>query len=296
MNVATVDRIPTAQDLPWQAATARIRILSDLHLGHPASLLHDPRTLTPALEGADVVLFNGDTAELAHQRRRGPATAALAVLDDHCRSLGARPFFLPGNHDPAASSLQYVDLAGGAIFVTHGDVLHPLVAPWSRDVAELRRQRQRWLAEPPAASWPPGTAPETLDGAICLARLMAAECWRHDPDLGRGMAARLRLVARFARQPWRIPKVLWFWWRTVAYVRSLRDRYRPQARSVLIGHTHQPRVSRQRDLTVINTGSFLPLSYPLLVEVVGTRWRTARLRWHGGSWVPTWRDPPAGQE
>ena len=41
----------------------RIRILSDLHLGHAASQVRKVSQLEPLLEGADEIIFNGDSCE-----------------------------------------------------------------------------------------------------------------------------------------------------------------------------------------------------------------------------------------
>ncbi len=46
--------------------SGKVRILSDLHLGHPGSLIGDVEDLRPLLEGMDTVVFNGDTCELAY--------------------------------------------------------------------------------------------------------------------------------------------------------------------------------------------------------------------------------------
>ena len=41
----------------------KIRVLSDLHLGHPSSLVGNVSELNPLLEGIDVLVLNGDTIQ-----------------------------------------------------------------------------------------------------------------------------------------------------------------------------------------------------------------------------------------
>ena len=147
-----------------------VLVLSDLHLGHPASYLGDPAALEPLLDRVRTVVFNGDTAELLNLCHRDRARSLARQLAEVCLRNGARPVFVCGNHDPAASSAQYLDLFAGRVFLTHGDVLHPRIAPWSSTAKLLWAERQRLLA---------GRAePQTLDGLLLLAKrsvLVAAQ-------------------------------------------------------------------------------------------------------------------------
>src|SRR5947209_2581653 len=100
-----------------------IRIISDIHLGHPASLVAGAENLAPLLRGFPTVIFNGDTVESRFLKDRPKARQNLDVLEKVCAAQGARCILINGNHDPAISPASHVDLADGAVLVTHGDML-----------------------------------------------------------------------------------------------------------------------------------------------------------------------------
>ena len=120
-------------------------ILSDLHLGHRASLIRDAEQLAPVLREAKTVVLNGDTAELRHQIDRPVGRGLAANLARVCHSSGAKAIFINGNHDPVISQIDHLDLAEGQMLVTHGDMLFLGIAPWSRQAYAYRRVHRRAL-------------------------------------------------------------------------------------------------------------------------------------------------------
>ena len=65
-----------------------LRVVSDLHLGHPSALVGSVEWLRPLLAGARTVVFNGDTCELAHAPWRASAEELLGLLRNLCDELG----------------------------------------------------------------------------------------------------------------------------------------------------------------------------------------------------------------
>ena len=59
----------------------RVRILSDLHLAHPASQIGSVESLRPLIAGADTVIFNGDTCEQTRVEWRKEGAERLAELE-----------------------------------------------------------------------------------------------------------------------------------------------------------------------------------------------------------------------
>src|SRR3984957_7305668 len=108
-----------------------IRILSDIHFGHPASMVESPEQLLPLLSGVKTVVFNGDTVEMGLVEDRVQAQANLEAIGAFCLDAGVRPIFMNGNHDPMVSSASHLDLADGAVLVTHGDMLFHDISPGS---------------------------------------------------------------------------------------------------------------------------------------------------------------------
>src|SRR5471032_1537363 len=124
-----------------------IRILSDLHFGHPASIVERPEQLVPLFRYAKTVIFNGDTVELRYLRGRRIGMRNSALMREACEAAGARPVFINGNHDPMLSDLSHVDLADGAVLVTHGDLLFHDISPWSHDADIIGQAHTRELAD-----------------------------------------------------------------------------------------------------------------------------------------------------
>ena len=125
--------------------TEPILILSDLHLGHRASRIKHPEQLAPILRGPGSVIFNGDTSEMRNPEDRLVGRKLAADLARICHQAGRKAFFVNGNHDPTVSSTNHLDLAHGAILVTHGDILFLDVAPWSRDAGHYRKKHRQIL-------------------------------------------------------------------------------------------------------------------------------------------------------
>ena len=125
--------------------TEPILVLSDLHLGHRASRIKHPEQLAPILDGPGSVIFNGDTSEMRNSEDRQIGRKLAADLARICHQTGRKAFFVNGNHDPTVSSTNHLDLANGAVLVTHGDILFLDVAPWSRDARHYRKKHRQIL-------------------------------------------------------------------------------------------------------------------------------------------------------
>jgi predicted phosphodiesterase len=253
-------RTTPARVLPTHALSVEtpVVVLSDLHLGHPATLMDDPAQVMPLLGPARTAIFNGDTFEQMNLSRRENARKVLDRLMELCLDRGVRPILLSGNHDPKASSAHYLDLFDGRVFITHGDVLHEAVAPWSREAPAILEERRRLLG--------PSVPPDDLDLEMLLVKRTELVASLYDHEAPKGWAAQGYMISKFAAQPWRIVVALNYWARVVHYTNVFADRHRPSARMVLLGHTHRPGVWKGRNLTVVNTGSFQPLSRPLVVH------------------------------
>jgi len=230
-----------------------IRILSDLHYGDRGSRIRTLSAIAPLLAGADEIVLNGDTLDT----RPSPTPGATAALRGEVAEFFARSAptttFLTGNHDPDISTRHSLDLAGGQIFVTHGDIIFDDLVPWSQD-APLVRQR---LAEQLATLTP--AEREQLDPRLAVYRRVAASIpQRHQSEPDRWKYT-LGFLKDTVWPPGRSLRVLNAWRRAPGLTATLTRRYRPQARFALIGHIHHPGYWRQPNgVTVLNTGSFGP--------------------------------------
>jgi UDP-2,3-diacylglucosamine pyrophosphatase LpxH len=255
-----------------------IVILSDLHIGHPASRLTDPQSLTPLLRGAATVVFNGDTVEMLWVGNRDHAQEQLERLAQTCTDLGARPVFLNGNHDPIVSSASYLDLCEGAVLVTHGDILFHSVAPWSRDAAVIGPEHSRLLEQLDEQ------AKADLAERLLIAKRAQLTLEMHEPHRGTGLRVRVMTVVREVWPPWRAVKIIHCWLQTPGFAARLAQEHRPLAHYVIIGHTHRAGVWRRDGRVVINTGSFMSFSGRSIVRLTAERVQVQEVVRHGCSW------------
>jgi predicted phosphodiesterase len=226
-------------------------ILSDLHLGHHASHIRDPEELIPVIREAKTIVLNGDTAELRHQIDRPVGRGLAASLARVCHSSGAKTIFINGNHDPVISQIDHLDLAGGQILVTHGDMLFLGVAPWSRQAYAYRKVHLRVLEQlgPDALLSFEKRLLATKRTSIKLQMLEEPVTLARFPGLG--------LIARQLWPPFRPFMILHAWWTTPKLGAKLLQAFRPDAHYLLIGHTHYPGCWRCEGRVIVNTGSFV---------------------------------------
>ncbi len=124
----------------------RIIVISDLHLGRPRHAARSADALRPLWQDAAHLIVNGDAAEVHHPSHWSQAARETIRLFDLCEEDGVELTILSGNHDPYISDLKHLHVADDAVFITHGDVLHPAVAPWSPASGRIREAHEKALA------------------------------------------------------------------------------------------------------------------------------------------------------
>jgi len=240
-----------------------LRILSDLHLGHPASRVREAEQLRSLIEGARTVVFNGDTLEERKPSYRQTGDALRASLVRLCLEVGAQPVFLSGNHDPISPSLHHLDLYGGKVFVTHGDVFYPEVAPWSRNRREAAEIGRRVRADYTDRQM------ENLDLLLEINKRISRELIPRQPH---GSPGFLSMVQTFWHEAWppdRPFRILHTWANAPKVAHAFVASHRPAARLTLVGHTHRRFLSERDGHLVVNTGAFIAFARPYLVEIAG---------------------------
>ncbi len=254
-----------------------IRIFSDVHYGDRGSRVRSLDQLRPLVIGPEALVLNGDLLDTRPgpdpDRTRADRTAAREFF----ARVGTPTTFVTGNHDPDLSAVHAVDLAGGRVLATHGDILFADLVPWGRDATVIHRRIRSELA-----SVPPEGAALLEHRLAVLRRVAAAIPQRHQSE--RNLA---RYVLGFASDtlwpPHRLLRVLRAWRELPERAAALARDHRPRARFVVVGHTHRPGVWTTRSGTVvINTGSFGPLFGGLVAEVVPGALRVRRIVPRGG--------------
>lgn len=249
----------------------RTVILSDTHLGRPHAAVAGVSHLRPLWQGADRLIINGDVAEVHHPQHWSKAACEVLKLYDMCEEDGVELVLLSGNHDPYLSDIRHLHLAEGAVFVTHGDVLHPAIAPWSPAAGRIRAAHDAALAQldPPTRA--------TLEARLSAAQHASLAEWQ---DLR--VEAEQSTIPGMLIRPWAIAQVLAYWRRIPKLAASFMAEHAPAAQYMLFGHTHRPGIWSIGPRTVINTGGFGWPGTPRAVVVQGESMTVWRLSHHGG--------------
>jgi hypothetical protein len=185
------------------------------------------------------------------------------VMREACEAAGARPVFISGNHDPIVSDVGHVDLVDGAVLVTHGDLLFHDISPWSHEAEALGEAHTRELAGLSEHAY------LDLEKRLMASKRAALAIELHRTRHGHDNLSFIRTLLRECWPPWRPLQVIHSWIVTPARAEALARVFRPRARFILIGHTHFSGCWRRGPRMIINTGSFLPLSGRMAVDVQG---------------------------
>lgn len=239
-----------------------VRIISDVHLNHPASVANRAEELAPLFRDVRTVIFNGDTVELRFASIRAEGQRVFEELKQVCADVKVRAIFVNGNHDPFLAEHNHLDLEDGAILVTHGDIIFYNIAPWSPEATILEKAHDEALDELGEDAF------TDFERRLHANKKASLAFELHEPKIPRGPTAMLRTYMREAWPPWRPLRIFKAWWETPARAVALARVFRPQARFVIIGHTHRAGCWRVGPRVVINTGGFLRAGGLMLVDLV----------------------------
>lgn len=239
-------------------------VLSDLHLGRPGATAQAHRFAELVAPFARVIV-NGDVAELHHAQFREHAEFELERFRDCCDKAGAKLELIAGNHDPFVASSRSLTLAGGAVYLTHGDALHPSVAPWSPFAETMRQAYETALVSSVAGR-------DEHEGRLAAAREASIAEWR-----AVGSGAHVSTIAGMAVRPHRALAVLSYWRRYPSMVHDWASRFAPHAGTVIVGHSHRPFVRSIGGLRIVNTGAYAFPGHPLAVVLEGGSVRVHRI-------------------
>jgi predicted phosphodiesterase len=245
--------------------TEPILILSDLHLGHRASLIKHPDQLAPMLHGPGTVIFNGDTSEMRNPEDRLVGRKVAADLARVCHQAGRKAVFVNGNHDPTVSASNHLDLADGAVLVTHGDILFLGVAPWSREAGHYLKKHRQILDR----LGPDGYT--DFEKRLLASKRTSIELQMLEEPLTRGRTPGFHLFVRNCWPPWRPLMIIKAWSEVPGRAAQLAKVFRPQAKFIVVGHTHFPGAWQIAPRVIINTGSFLPY-FGARAAIIESRW------------------------
>ncbi len=225
--------------------TDRTLILSDLHLGRPRLAALSADALRPLWQGFTRLIINGDIAEVHHPTHWSIAARQVLQLHDLCEADGVELTMLSGNHDPYLTDQRHLELAGGSVFITHGDVLHPAIAPWSPRAGIMRDAHQRAIAAIPEHER------DRLDTRLKVSQFASHIEWS---DMAHEAAK--SSIPQMLMRPWSIPQVLIYWWQFPRLAANFLRQHAPLAKVGVFGHTHRAGLWTIDDRLIINTGAF----------------------------------------
>lgn len=223
-------------------------ILSDTHLGKPRGGALSVEALRPLWQGADRLIINGDVAEVNDATLRADAAREVLKIERYCEADGVELTLVSGNHDPLITDLRSLTLHGGEVYLTHGDVLHPAISPWTG-----HRNRLRFLNQRTHEALPPDERGST-HGDQAATQYAAHFTWeeltRHDVDQPQSPPRRL------ASSIVKLARVFWYWQTLPRAAARYAERHAPGARFFIFGHIHRSGVWRFGRRVVINTGAY----------------------------------------
>lgn len=251
----------------------RIVILSDTHMAQRGRGAGSAEALRPLWAGATRVIFNGDTAEARSQRRYDESMQRIEDLKRLTAEDGVQLTLIAGNHDPLVSERDWLELFDGRVLLTHGDLLHPAIAPWSDENNELedeyRRAMEQLDADPDSAD-----AQAKADAA----RAASVRHWRKQL---------IEHYKKSSRGPWRkwvvrfrkAALVLYYWYAMPRRAMRFAEQHFPDCRFFVFGHIHRPGVWQDHKAEprvadensggriILNTGSFYTPRWPHAVVI-----------------------------
>ncbi len=180
-------------------------IISDTHLAHPA--VRGKRRLTaahlrPLWQGVRRLVVAGDLAELQLVAARVEAAREVEAMQEMCEQDGVELVILSGNHDAFISDQRSLSLMNGAVLVTHGDVLHPAIAPWSRGAAAMKKNTLEGIRR---ACRERGVEALDMQGRLEVAQHVAHRQFvEHESGGKHGVMSMLR-------RPDRVALMAWYW-------------------------------------------------------------------------------------
>lgn len=246
------------------APAGRIVILSDTHLANPGRGAGSAAALRPLWEGASEVIFNGDVAEIADEKLRGQAARQVVELLDLAEADGVKLTFISGNHDPLLTDRRYLRLANREVFLTHGDILHPAISPWTDHAKHLQA-----LHADAVLSLDPDKARD-IDHQLAACQHASVVQWDHfvtQPHEGLEKSAVRRGLERFgigkqierrSSQGVKVAKALYYWHTIPRRAMGFARRFAPESRFFIFGHIHRAGIWHDPNPLTIGTDVVVP--------------------------------------
>ena len=254
----------------------RTRIISDLHLGHSASLLKNPVMLEPVLDGVDHLVLAGDVWQ---QRKIGLAREEARQLFEEllelARMRGVTVDLLRGNHDPEGGA-GVIWLADREVLVTHGDAIYDDATPWSREIGHYRAEVNAIIEK---------YKPQNHLAAACADRAKEIALVLKVIPLPK-LPPPFNFFATALWPPSRTLEMLRVWRGMGKQGVSFLEHSGEGAKVLVCGHFHQAGIWERDGKVMINTGSFMKGSRSWAVDLNEDKLTAREIELNGEHFVP----------
>ena len=242
---------------------SRILVLSDLHLCKRLSSVGDVLELRPLWQGFDELILNGDTEETYSKRCSQRSIEATRTLIQTAEGDGLQVHLLTGNHDPMISDRHYYSTHDGKILIFHGHAVFQEVTPWTWYGKAIASHRRKLIDK----------SSDTFESQLQATQI--ASDYSASGGKNKNKPSLITLPTRVA---WSVLKVLEAWRKFPHMTFRWVSTYAPEAKFVIVGHTHHAGIWNVQDKVIINTGCFGFPSYPCAVVLENSNLMVFRIR------------------
>lgn len=225
----------------------RVRLVSDLHLGHPESLFKTVDEYKSLIDGCDELIVCGDFSETRPCAYQENALKERKLFQDLCTANHVVLHILAGNHDPDEQH-AIACLYDGKVISLHGHQLFAEVAPWGREYLHNKQKAREIMQKFPDAS---------LDLRQCLNRAKAMSAFvspiiKKETDYSPSL---LKLMKNVLSPPSRAFRIIWAWLTMRYRIKRFINLHFPDARLVCYGHLHRRDIFSEKNKTYVNLGA-----------------------------------------
>ncbi|EDY81313.1 Ser/Thr protein phosphatase family protein [Verrucomicrobiia bacterium DG1235] len=247
--------------------SSKIRIVSDLHIGHKASVIESLEALRPLAEGVDWLIFNGDTLELKYgdlDIEHYDAGEQRRQFEKEAESWDCEVTLITGNHDPEISEIHSLSILNDQVFITHGDGLFREIAPWSSNIENLKTCTEH--IDPQAT----GQSLEDMHSYLQQHKDATLKAHKLDKVYNPTLWGKFKIFLHQAWPPSTPFRILRCWREVPDRAVSLTSRFSLAPKFIVLGHTHKPGIWKRGEQTIINLGSYFPWPGALCIDIEDT--------------------------
>lgn len=245
---------------PEYSRDQKIRITSDIHLGHKKASTHEVDELKDMITDCDVFVCAGDIAELRLGRFQEAGINAYAELQELIKTIDNDFIGIGGNHDPKVLP-RAAYLRDDEIFVMHGDAVFRSGAPWGREYLQNKPIIGDLLAQ---YNLDKMTLEERLILSAKIADLIPAIL---SPEYTNNNIINFLLHAGWP--PSRPFRIVGAWILQKYLIRRFVRFFKIPSKIIITGHFHRPTLFRGEGKIYINTGAHFKYSKAWIVDVIG---------------------------